>query len=52
MQIAARVPPTDRGRGAAAREVDVDVHENFGNLEERATGFSFWAYAIKRRVAR
>ncbi len=29
------------------RGVEVDVHEKFGELQGRATGFSVWAYAIK-----
>lgn len=28
--------------------VDVEVHEKFDELQGRATGFSIWAYAIKR----
>ncbi len=29
------------------RGVDVEVHEKFGELQGRATGFSVWAYAVK-----
>ncbi len=36
--------------GVALRErgVEVEIHEKFGELQGRATGFSIWAYAIKR----
>jgi FAD-dependent urate hydroxylase len=36
--------------GVALRErgVEVEIHEKFGELQGRATGFSVWAYAIKR----
>lgn len=36
--------------GVALRRagVDVEVHEKFGELQGRATGFSIWAYAIRR----
>ena len=39
--LAAGVALKDRG-------VAVEVHEKFGELQGRATGFSIWAYAIKR----
>jgi FAD-dependent urate hydroxylase len=32
-------------RGA---EVQVEIHEKYGDFQGRATGFSIWAYAIKR----
>lgn len=36
--------------GIALRErgVEVEIHEKFDELQGRATGFSVWAYAIKR----
>jgi 2-polyprenyl-6-methoxyphenol hydroxylase-like FAD-dependent oxidoreductase len=36
--------------GAALRHrgVEVEIHEKFDQLQGRATGFSVWAYAIKR----
>ncbi len=36
--------------GAALRDagVEVEIHEKFGELQGRATGFSVWAYAVKR----
>jgi len=36
--------------GVALRErgVEVEIHEKFAELQGRATGFSIWAYAIKR----
>src|SRR4051794_27499380 len=36
--------------GGALRQagVDVEVHEKYDELQGRATGFSIWAYAIKR----
>lgn len=36
--------------GVALRErgVEVEIHEKFDRLQGRATGFSVWAYAIKR----
>jgi 2-polyprenyl-6-methoxyphenol hydroxylase-like FAD-dependent oxidoreductase len=36
--------------GAALRRhgVEVEIHEKFDQLQGRATGFSVWAYAIKR----
>lgn len=39
--LAAGVALRDRG-------VEVEIHEKFGELQGRATGFSVWAYAIKR----
>ena len=39
--LAAGVALRDRG-------VEVEIHEKFGELQGRATGFSIWAYAIKR----
>jgi FAD-dependent urate hydroxylase len=39
--LAAGVALHDRG-------VDVEIHEKFDELQGRATGFSIWAYAIKR----
>jgi FAD-dependent urate hydroxylase len=27
--------------------VDVEVHEKFGHIQERATGFTLWSYAIR-----
>ncbi len=39
--LAAGVALRDRG-------VEVEIHEKFGDLQGRATGFSVWAYAIKR----
>ena len=32
------------------RGVEVEVHERFGDLQGRATGFSVWAYAIKHLI--
>jgi FAD-dependent urate hydroxylase len=36
--------------GVALRQkgVEVEIHEKFAELQGRATGFSIWAYAIKR----
>jgi FAD-dependent urate hydroxylase len=39
--LAAGVALRDRG-------VEVEIHEKFDELQGRATGFSIWAYAIKR----
>lgn len=39
--LAAGVALRDRG-------VEVEIHEKFDRLQGRATGFSVWAYAIKR----
>ncbi|HET7052533.1 MAG TPA: FAD-dependent monooxygenase [Solirubrobacterales bacterium] len=39
--LAAGVALRDRG-------VEVEIHEKFAELQGRATGFSIWAYAIKR----
>jgi FAD-dependent urate hydroxylase len=38
--------------GVALRQrgVEVEIHEKFGELQGRATGFSIWAYAIKHLV--
>jgi 2-polyprenyl-6-methoxyphenol hydroxylase-like FAD-dependent oxidoreductase len=38
------------GAGVALRRhgVEVEIHEKFGELQGRATGFSIWAYATKQ----
>lgn len=36
------------GVALRARGVEVEIHEKFDELQGRATGFSVWAYAIKR----
>jgi FAD-dependent urate hydroxylase len=38
--------------GVALRQrgVEVEIHEKFGELQGRATGFSIWAYAIKHLI--
>jgi hypothetical protein len=38
VQIVAGVSPADRGVALPQREVDVDVHADFGDLQGRATG--------------
>jgi hypothetical protein len=52
VQIVAGVSPADRGVALPQREVDVDVHADFGDLRGAPPGFSVWTYAIRRRVAR
>ena len=36
------------GVALGQRGVEVEIHEKFDSLQGRATGFSIWAYAIKR----
>src|SRR3954453_3719775 len=38
--------------GVALRQrgIDVEIHEKFGELQGRATGFSIWAYAVKHLI--